>query len=293
MQIDWFTFGAQIINFLILVALLRLFLYKPIIEAMNEREQKITSRLEDARRKQNEAEDEAETYRNKQRELNEQRDDLLAEARDAANERRQELIEQAREDANHMRSEWQRAIQREKEAFLRRLRERVSYDVFAVARHALRDLADADLEQQLVNRFFEEIGTLEDGGRAAILRDADDGVEIHSAFELSESQRQHLTEIIHEQVGDLDLHFVTDSDVICGLALVTGSTQIGWNIHDYLQTLQDHLESLLAEQAVPEGAPDSAPEDEPGSVEGVARQAARSAAQQAAEEVLQRSEQET
>ena len=35
---DWFTVIAQIINFLILVALLKRFLYGPIIRAMERRE---------------------------------------------------------------------------------------------------------------------------------------------------------------------------------------------------------------------------------------------------------------
>ena len=48
MQIDYFTIIAQIINFLILVFLLRHFLYRPVITAMDEREQKMVSRLKDA-----------------------------------------------------------------------------------------------------------------------------------------------------------------------------------------------------------------------------------------------------
>ncbi len=48
MKIDWFTLIAQVINFLILVWLLRRFLYKPILKAVDEREKKIASQLKDA-----------------------------------------------------------------------------------------------------------------------------------------------------------------------------------------------------------------------------------------------------
>lgn len=278
MQIDWFTFGAQIINFLILVALLRLFLYKPIIEVMNEREQKITARLEEAQRKKENAEAEAEEYHSKQHELEARRDDLLAEARDAADKQRQKLIEQARAEVDDMRDEWRRTVQREKEMFLRRLRERVSDDVFALTRCALRDLADADLEQQLMNRFVHEIETLEGDVRDAISRDLDQAVEIHSAFNLSESQQKRLREIIHERFGALDVRFVIDSELVCGVALVTDSAHIGWNIHDYLGTLQEHIKDLLAEQALPEKT--TADED-------AVRQTAGSAARQGVREMAQ------
>jgi len=58
MQINWFTVIAQIINFFILVWLLKRFLYKPILKAIDEREKKIASQLEDANAKEEKAEKE-------------------------------------------------------------------------------------------------------------------------------------------------------------------------------------------------------------------------------------------
>jgi F-type H+-transporting ATPase subunit b len=48
MLIDWFTVGAQVVNFLILVWLLKRFLYKPILHAIDERERRIAKELADA-----------------------------------------------------------------------------------------------------------------------------------------------------------------------------------------------------------------------------------------------------
>ncbi len=252
MQIDWFTFGAQIVNFLVLVALLRLFLYKPIIEVMNQREQRVTSRLEDAQRKEQEAATEAENYRSQQRELEQVRENLLTDARQQADRQRQDLIEQAHEEVNDMRSAWQRAIQREKEMFLRQLRTQVSKEVFTLTRRVLRDLADTELQAQLVKRFTSEIRSLDDEQCAPILRDSDQLIELHSAFELSDSLRDHIDDVIHAQFGRVNLRYVADSDLIGGIALVTDSCQIGWNIHDYLQTLQENLDDLLDEYAISE-----------------------------------------
>ena len=41
MLIDWFTVVAQVVNFLILVWLLKRFLYKPILDAIDAREKRI------------------------------------------------------------------------------------------------------------------------------------------------------------------------------------------------------------------------------------------------------------
>ena len=48
MLIDWFTVGAQALNFLILVWLMKRFLYKPILHAIDEREKRIAAELADA-----------------------------------------------------------------------------------------------------------------------------------------------------------------------------------------------------------------------------------------------------
>ncbi len=48
MLIDWFTVGAQALNFLILVWLMKRFLYKPILNAIDAREKKIAAELADA-----------------------------------------------------------------------------------------------------------------------------------------------------------------------------------------------------------------------------------------------------
>jgi F-type H+-transporting ATPase subunit b len=73
MLIDWFTVVAQIINFLILVWLLKRFLYKPILNAIDAREKKIAKELADADAKKAEALKEREEFQHKNEELDQQR----------------------------------------------------------------------------------------------------------------------------------------------------------------------------------------------------------------------------
>jgi F-type H+-transporting ATPase subunit b len=51
MLIDWFTVAAQALNFFVLVWLMKRFLYKPILNAIAEREKKIASELANADKK--------------------------------------------------------------------------------------------------------------------------------------------------------------------------------------------------------------------------------------------------
>ena len=56
MQIDWFTVVAQIVNFLILAGLLAKLLYRPIVSAMQEREERIAARMQAAQEREQAAE---------------------------------------------------------------------------------------------------------------------------------------------------------------------------------------------------------------------------------------------
>jgi F-type H+-transporting ATPase subunit b len=62
MLIDWFTVGAQALNFIILVWLLKRFLYKPILDAIDAREKRIAAELADADKKKAEAQKERDEF---------------------------------------------------------------------------------------------------------------------------------------------------------------------------------------------------------------------------------------
>ncbi len=111
MQIDYFTIFAQIINFLILVFLLRHFLYGPVTKLMEEREQKIVSRLQEVEKKKREAEQELESYRKMSQELSNKREEMLAEAAREAQVLEADLMKKAREEVSASSANWYRDLQ--------------------------------------------------------------------------------------------------------------------------------------------------------------------------------------
>ena len=99
MLIDWFTVGAQIVNFLVLVWLLQHFLYKPVLNAIDAREKRIAAELADADAKKAEAEKERTDFEDKNNVFNQHRSALLSKAADEAKSERERLIDQAKKDA--------------------------------------------------------------------------------------------------------------------------------------------------------------------------------------------------
>src|SRR5271165_4865540 len=100
MLIDWFTVGAQVLNFLILVWLLKHFLYKPILNAVDAREKRIAAELADADAKKTEAQKERDEFQHKNEVFDQQRAALLSKATEEATAERQRLLDDARKAAD-------------------------------------------------------------------------------------------------------------------------------------------------------------------------------------------------
>lgn len=250
MLIDWFTVAAQIVNFLVLVALLKRFLYGRIITAMDQREEKIASQLEEAAKKKKEAEREAETYRRTNRELDEKKEEMLFQVKEEVELKRKELMKRAHGKVDQIQARWHEAIQREKDAFLQDLRQRTGKQVYTIARRALTDLANAHLEQRMVEAFVERIAKLDEKKQKAILASTqrgDHGVVINSAFEIPTNARQKITKVVRNHIGDaIDIRYQISPDMILGIELKTHGHKIAWSIDDYLDSLEESVSEALS-----------------------------------------------
>lgn len=270
MGIDWFTIIAQIINFLILVALLKRFLYGPIVRAMDRREAEISSRLTVASEKTAEAEKERARYEGLASELAGNRDALLAKARDEVAALRQGLLENARQEVDRNRSQWQESFQRERESFLLALRRHVSQEVCAVAHQAVSEMADASLEERMaicLERRIRELDETERGKLAAHFLVAGQEIVVRSAFEMNSEARKTIFRALHDLTvvaaergaysgsGDCDpllpveaaltgsggVRFDVDPALVCGIEIVSGGRSLAWNLEDYLDEMEQRL----------------------------------------------------
>ncbi len=251
--IDWFTVFAQAVNFLILVALLKRFLYGRILNAMDAREREIASRLEEAERRKDEAEREAAAYREKAEELEKKREALLQEAREEAEKARRRLVDSARDETDRLRERWRDTVRQEKERFLAALRKRTTEELYRVARRTLRDLADADLEDRIVEAGLKRLRNLDEerkreiaAGPAGEAR----AVTVRSAFEVPEAKRRALHDVLAEHFGpDSAVTYHTDPGLMGGIEILAGGFRIAWTIKDYLDDLEAAAQEMLSEEA--------------------------------------------
>ena len=249
MLIDWFTVGAQALNFLILVWLMKRFLYKPILNAIDAREKRVAAELADADAKKTEAQKERDEFQRKNDLFDQQRAALLSAATDAANAERQRLLDQARQAADALSTKRRAALLDEARNLDQALSRRTQQEVFAVARKTLMDLAGADLEERLSAAFTGRLHAMDGPVKASLgdaIKTSSNAALVRSAFDLPAEQRAVIQNAVNETFSaDVHLRFETAPDIVGGIELTAGGQKVAWSIADYLGSMEKEVAELL------------------------------------------------
>lgn len=252
MLIDWFTVVAQIINFLVLILLLRRFLYRPIIRVMSEREASIAAQVAEADALKQMAIDEAETYRQQREEFQKRTEELLFETKAEAETWRKDFTSNARKEIDEARASWYKSIEAEKHEFIREVRQRIGRQVCTISRRALTDLADTQLEQRIIEVFIRRIQLLDEHKRLVLAESArrsGNKIILRSSFALTSVNRQNiLTSIQGSILSDVDMEFEVLPDLLCGVEISIQDHKLAWTMDDYLFSLEEDLIEALGEK---------------------------------------------
>ncbi len=281
MRIDWFTISAQALNFLILVWLMKHFLYKPILHAIDAREKRIAAELADADAKKAEAQKERDVFQHKNEEFDRQRAALLSKATDDANTERQRLLDEARKDADALRAKRRKALRSEQQNLSQEIVRWTQKEVFAITRRTLADLAAASLEERMGDVFVQRLRALTGPAKeqlAAALTTSSHLVQVRSAFELPPEQHAKIQKALNETfAADIHIQFETVPELVFGIELSANGQKVAWSVADYLAALEKCAGELLhnvekAEgkrepkaEAKPEPKAEAKPELEPAS----------------------------
>ena len=255
MLIDWFTVGAQALNFLILVWLLKRFLYKPILHAIDAREKGIATELADADAKRAQAQKECDEFRQKNEEFDRQRTALLSKATNEATAERQRLLDEARQAAATLRAKHQETLRKDAHNLNQAIARRAQQEVFAIARKALTDLATTSLEERLGEVFTRRLRELDGKAKedlAGALKTASEPALVRSAFDLPEEQRAAIQNAFNETfAADIRVRFETAPELIGGIELTANGQKAAWSIADYIAAMEEGVSELLKEKDKP------------------------------------------
>lgn len=251
MLIDWFTVGAQALNFLVLVWLMKRFLYKPILSAIDTREALIAGKLADAAAKEKKAAKEHADFQHKSDLFDRQRAHLLSKATDEANAERERLIAEAKKAADAVTVKRQHLLRTDAHELNQTLMRHTQDEVFAIARKTLAELATASLEERVADVFVRRVRAMRGAAKSALadaLAKTDGPALVRSAFELPTAQRAAIQAALDETLSvKAHLRFETAPDVVSGIELTAHGQKVAWSIAEYLTVLEQKVDDLLTD----------------------------------------------
>lgn len=234
MSIDPLTLVAQVVNFAILVWLLKKVLYGPVLSAIQQREDRFLQRQAQLDELEKACEELKNTLESEKEEFEAQAEERQRQVLAEAKALKQKELDKARRDVESLSKRWKEGLSEQREQFLEEIRRKTARSVVMIAGRVLSDLADEERLQQLaVDRFLKSCDELELEGL----------VVVRSATELDAAQRKNLQKRFDE------VRFEVEPELVLGLELVHGGRRIGWSARAHLEAMQTELDSLLREAA--------------------------------------------
>ncbi len=245
MNISWFEIIAQIINFFIILFLLQKLLYKPILNVMAARQERIQKSQIEADEKMDEAEKLMNQYNKKMADIQKEKQDIMDGARKEAEEKKEALLENYRQEAESKRNAYLKEIDDEKERFIANLRKKLGSGAVAIASHIVSTVSSKDLDKEVFQRF---VANLKDLGQEIPNMESldEETIDIYSARELSDDEKKTVEDVLNKQIQHIQqIEYRIDPDLIVGYEMHLQTYTVHASVKNYLDEIeQDIIKNL-------------------------------------------------
>jgi F-type H+-transporting ATPase subunit b len=249
MKIDWFTVIAQLLNFMILVMLLKRYLYKPVLKAIQERENLISDQLAEAGKIKTESGRIREEYFSKKEALEKNQAAFLEKAEKEAEEQRQRMLEVAKSEAEILRASLHKNLMEEQKNLQKEISGSIQQEVFSVTRKVISDLSGAQLENLIIRTFHNRLVGLPEEERMKFIDltgSPGSRVVVTTSFPLSTELKEETIQRIKLFSTAPEIKFSVSPVMIAGIMLECNGFSLSWNIQDYIEGIEKRIAELTA-----------------------------------------------
>jgi len=147
------------VSVFILYLILRHFLYKPVSDFIEARQERIRTNIDEAKADKEEAARLKEEYEEKLAASRAEGQEIIENARRRGVEVKEEIIEEARQEARAILDRATREIEREKEKAYEDLRGSAGELAILIASRLMEEEINAEKQEQLIDKFIDEVGS--------------------------------------------------------------------------------------------------------------------------------------
>jgi len=238
-ELSWTTFILEIINFLVLVWVLKRLFYAPVKRVIAARRAAVEKTLSDAESSKREAQELQSRYEGRLREWELEKERQKEAFRKELSEERAKqlklteiLVAEEREKA--------KAQQKKKDAERRITEEREAMNqALEFTSRVLKDVSCPELEGKIVDLVTEQLSSAEGESLPSAAAESwghGATVRVRSAYSLTEPQRHTLTTVLKSRLGtDAPVEFAVDQNLLAGVEITVGSYVLRANLRDELQ----------------------------------------------------------
>ncbi|MEZ5758369.1 MAG: F0F1 ATP synthase subunit B [Emcibacteraceae bacterium] len=244
MQFDLWTFGLQTVNFLVLVWLLKIFLYTPVAKIIERRQAGIRAAQDEADRAKKNAENEAAQFKQKTDEIEAEREQIIADARIAESKAYDDLIIQGQSEIAHMRDLTKRDIEREKNKAKSEIRRGATELAISLSRQILAESANGYIDEYFLDKVKNHLKALPVSEFKNLQDQLKDGMlTIISAEKLQSQMKKKWQDAIQEIFeSKVKLSFSVDKKLIAGVNLQFPDGLLSFNWNDILEQAKFELD---------------------------------------------------
>ena len=250
MNINWSTVFFQIINFLIIVWILKKYLFTPVLSSMDKREHQIQKRLHDAQKSKQEAQAEKQRLDSRIAELDAERASIMAEAYKKADAEYATLLKTFNAEMAGKRKAFEEQIITERDLLRASISELAGKAIVSTVQSALSGLANTDIQSAILNGFIDRVSTgkIEKATDLKHYYKKEAHLTVRTSFDLTKKDRDGITtalsSLLDEKPKNLD--FVIDKDIICGIEITCPPILISYGVNTYIAALAKNLDDGLA-----------------------------------------------
>ena len=238
MELNWTTFILEVINFVVLVWLLKRFLYKPVLNIIAQRREAIAKTLTDAETKGQEAQQLEAQYRDRLSDWEREKEAARETLHQELEAERTKLMEGLRDELQREREKVQ-VLEQQRLSTLQQQSETAALKLAEdFTRQLLERLATPALESQLITLVEQDLAAFTREQLDALRDAVEDGaaITVHSAFTLGEELRAQLQNAFRQLLTSELPHwqFLEEPELIAGLRINIGAWRLDANLRDEL-----------------------------------------------------------
>jgi F-type H+-transporting ATPase subunit b len=219
MRFDWSTLVLQTVNVLVLLWLLRRFLFRPIVDIIVARKNAAEQMLAQAATARSETEASAEALARHERELAADRDRVLADARASAEAEQTRLLALAKDQAVQLRNAADAALEREREQMRHELEKEAGDLAVTIASHLLGRVPAPAVNAALLQSLGAWLSDVAPNELESLAM-AEEALEVVTATPLDAAARAACATMLAQRLGHTPmLRFRADPSLIAGVEL--------------------------------------------------------------------------